>query len=436
MPQKPRASRTLTHPLRRRFGLPRLSGLILLGLSIAATGQTPSSPVRVLHNFQIEESEPSNPGLIKASDGRLYGTWFQQETAFDLGGVFRIEADGTYTVVYVFPNSNNGSEGNGPWGTLAEGRDHNVYGATVFGGAYEVGTIYRVSPEGVFTPLHSFGANPLDGTYPNGGLILGSDGNFYGTTSAGGNDNVGTIFRMTPQGEVTTLHSFGLNQIPTGGARPVSNLTEGRDGWLYGVTGFNEDSINDYGTVFRISKKGQFRVIHRFFPPDGFSPVAALMQAKDGTFYGTTYYGGSESNAGGTIFRMTPGGKVSFLHMFYSINQDGSPVWGSNPFNSLMEAEDGFLYSTIMICGPDQLDCAYRISSCGKFEVLHIFTPQEGMGENGLIQGNDGLLYGDAQGGGIDNGIRANGTAFSFKPPDSDTALDKDQAVPTPPDPQ
>jgi len=388
--------------------------VVWLASVCAAQVQTQTSPVTVLYNFPISSVQPMS--LIKARDGRFYGTCLS-DGDLNLGTVFRLHNDGSWPVLYEFPKYPAPNEGDGPQGALVEGSDGNFYGTTIAGGSNLMGTIYRITPDGVFTSLYSFGSVAFDGAYPWAGLIQGPDGNFYGTTKGGGRNNVGTVFRMTPEGTVTILHHFALNQVPTGGARPQTNFIQGRDGLFYSVTGYNQDSNGDYGTVFRISKKGHFEVVYRFGPsPGGYGPVAPLVQASDGNFYGTTYFGGRGTNAAGTVFRMTPSRKVAFLHTFHSTTKGGPPVWGNFPFNGLLEGKDGFFYSTIMGCGRDQLDCAYRISQSGKFLVLHIFSDQEGMGTNGFVQGEDGLLYGDAQGGGILNGgIRAYGTAFSFK---------------------
>jgi uncharacterized repeat protein (TIGR03803 family) len=385
----------------------------LLGSVIVAHAQQASnSPVTVLHNFGISESHPSS--LIKGSDGRFYGTWLSEEVTFDCGGLYRMDPDGRLAWLHVFHShvDRNGflqcPGGDIPW-ALTEGADRNLYGVTYDGGKNEVGgIIYRLTKDGVFTLLHNFGGAPFDGANPQDGLILGSDGNFYGTTRAGGNNNVGTVFRMTPEGTVTILHNFGLNQVPTGGARPPAKLIEARDGLFYGVTGFNPDSIGDYGTVFRISKDGNFQVIHRFRAesPAGYAPVGPLMQASDGDFYGTTQSGGRGQYAAGTVFRMTPHGSVTYLHSFRC-----GPTGGCDAFpgNALVEREKGFFYSTVT-------QSAFRISRSGKFTTLHTFTPDEGMQPNGLVLGDDGFFYGDAQGGGVlAPGVRAYGTAFSFK---------------------
>jgi uncharacterized repeat protein (TIGR03803 family) len=180
---------------------------------------------------------------------------------------------------------------------LVEGDDGNFYGTAWYGGAYDGGTIFRVSTDGTFTNLISF-----DGT--NGytvfsGLCKGKDGNFYGTTQTGaGSSSGGTLFQMTTNGALTVLHKFG----GADGVNPVAKLIQGSDGNFYGTT---EDGFSSsyYGTVFQITTNGTFTVLHSFSGPDGATPLASLVQGTDGSFYGTTSAGGAHGY--GTIFRIT-----------------------------------------------------------------------------------------------------------------------------------
>jgi uncharacterized repeat protein (TIGR03803 family) len=269
------------------------------------------------------------------------------------------------------------------------------------------GVAFRITHDGALTVLHNFGSDSSDGTYPWGGLVQGQDGNFYGTTHDGGANGAGTVFRMTPEGEVTILHNFALNQTPTGGARPNGQtLTWGRDGLLYGITSYNQDSVGDYGTVFTISTDGVFNVLYRFQPTSGYGPVAFLIQASDGNFYGTTQLGGTGERPAGTVFQMTPDGTVSFLHEFHQSPRESFRIsWGGDdpgifPTNDLVEAEDGVFYSTISGC-TDGGDCIYRITRSGEFSNVYDFTSQEAMSAGRLIVGDDGLYYSFAQGGGM-----------------------------------
>jgi uncharacterized repeat protein (TIGR03803 family) len=358
-----------------------------------------------LYSFISWVSSKQPISLIKAKDGRFYGTTIGDNEA-DLGSIFSLSPDGTFTTLYFF--SLDGVTGDFPYGQLVEGTDGNIYGTTIYGGVTYQGVAFRITPDGALTVLRNFGSDPSDGTHPWGGLVQGQDGNFYGTTHDGGANGAGTVFRMTPEGQVTILHNFELNQIPTGGAHPnAQTLTWGRDGLLYGVTFYNPDSVDDYGTVFRISTAGEFEVVYRFQPTSGYGPVAYLIQARDGNFYGTTQLGGTGDHPAGTVFQMTPDGTASFLHEFHLPPREsfrispGGDDPGIFPTNALVEAEDGVFYSTISGCTEEGQDCIYRITRSGEFSDVYDFTSQEAMSAGRLILGDDDLYYSFAQGGGM-----------------------------------
>jgi uncharacterized repeat protein (TIGR03803 family) len=163
-----------------------------------------------------------------------------------------------------------------------------------------------MTPEGKFTVIHQF--NDTDGAYPFGGLILGTDGNFYGQTDLGGASAYGaygTVYKMTRSGKVTTLHSFEQ----TDGDNPISNLVEGTDGNFYGTAAYGGKYPN-FGTVFKITSTGTFTTLHNFDSTDGSYLYAGLIQATNGKFYGATFAGGSSSACEfgcGTVFNLSVG---------------------------------------------------------------------------------------------------------------------------------
>ena len=178
---------------------------------------------------------------------------------------------------------------------LVPGADGNFYGTTARGGANAAGTVFKITREGRLETLHSF--DNTDGTYPYAGLVLGADGNFYGTTLGGGaNEYFGTVFKITREGTVETLHSFD----GTDGSNPVPGLVLGADGNFYGTT--SGGGANDDGTVFKITREGRFETLHSFDGTDGDSPYAGLLRGADGNLYGTTFRGGA--NGYGTVFSL------------------------------------------------------------------------------------------------------------------------------------
>jgi uncharacterized repeat protein (TIGR03803 family) len=178
--------------------------------------------------------------------------------------------------------------------------------ASNLGNAGSYGTVFTVTPKGKFTVVHQF--NNTDGAYPFGGLILGTDGNFYGQTDLGGASAYGafgTVYKMTPSGKVTRLHSFEQ----TDGDNPVSNLVQGTDGNLYGTASYGGTHPN-FGTIFKITPSGTFTTLHNFDSTGGSYPYAGLIQATNGNFYGATYAGGSSTACPygcGTVFSLSVG---------------------------------------------------------------------------------------------------------------------------------
>lgn len=251
-------------------------------------------------------------GLITASDFKVYGTTSAGGSDACPGGCGVIlQMQGLYWLNYA--HTFNGSDGANPRGELMQASDSNLYGTTVNGGNSNCqdgcGTIYRISLDGDFTSLYRFCSqnNCADGSNPYGALVQDLDGNLYGTTYAGGNVGLncpiagcGTIFKITPYGTLTTLYSFCEDFFCPTGANPQSGLVLATDGNLYGAANGGGDGT--LGTLFRITPSGKLTLLHTFTGEDGAYPGSALFQANDGKFYGTTTQGGM--GYGGTLFRL------------------------------------------------------------------------------------------------------------------------------------
>jgi uncharacterized repeat protein (TIGR03803 family) len=234
--------------------------------------------------------------------------------------------------VQVLWNFGFGTDGSHPFGALVVGADGNLYGATEYGGDSIFGTFYKVTPGGTESVLSSF-AGGSEGSDLKGGVIQGTDGNFYGTSYDGGANNLGTIFKVTPTWVVTTLWSFGGG---TGGELTQSGLLQGKDGNFYGVT--TSGGSTGYGTVFKVTPTGVETVLWNFGTGmDGFFPLANLLQGTDGNFYGTTSLGGT--NARGTVYKITPSGTETVLWNF-------DFVTGTEPMGGLTQGVDGNFYGT------------------------------------------------------------------------------------------
>jgi uncharacterized repeat protein (TIGR03803 family) len=271
---------------------------------------TPAGTFTRLYDFcaQANCGDGSAPrgALVQDVNGDFYGTTFTGG-ANDFGDVFKITPAGSLTVLQSFDYA----DGEGPSGALAIGKNGSFYGVTTAGGSdYNEGTIFTVTPGGTITPLVTF--NESDGYPLNAAvtLALGSDGNFYGITGASGAPYYsGTIFEITPAGVYTVLHTFNGT---TDGAEPQSGLLLGTDGNFYGTTPY--EGANRDGVVFKITPSGTYTVLYNFDGAEGSAPFAALALGSDGNFYGTTTAGGA--NGDGTIFSITPGGTVTDLYDF------------------------------------------------------------------------------------------------------------------------
>jgi uncharacterized repeat protein (TIGR03803 family) len=271
---------------------------------------SPSGTLTNLRSFGASEVTLPVAGLVRGGDGNFYGTTpsggnRKLNLGNGYGAVFRIDPRGGLTILHSF----SGSEGTRPLGGLAQGSDGSFYGTTSQGGAstncYDgCGTVFRISPSGDMTNLYSFSGR--DGADPYAGLVPGSDGQFYGTIAAGGASTnclsgCGTVFSISPSGTVTNLHSFGGSD----GARPIAGLVQGSDGNFYGTTyegGASTNCLSGCGTVFRISASGAFTNLYSFSGSDGANPSAALVQGSNSSFYGTTLQGGTSGR--GTVFEL------------------------------------------------------------------------------------------------------------------------------------
>ncbi|MEQ1907958.1 MAG: choice-of-anchor tandem repeat GloVer-containing protein [Vicinamibacterales bacterium] len=362
-----------------------------------------------LHQFlgTTEGAEPRAP-LMQASDGNLYGTTLYGGV-YNHGTIFRIAPSGAFTVLYAFAG---GLDGGTPRGALVQGTDGRLYGTTSLNGAYDGGTIFQVTLGGQLTTVHAF-AGGSDGQSPQAGLIQARDGNFYGTTMAGGDGGCdlgcGTVFRMTPDGVVTVLHAFaGSLQLPQ---RPFAPLLQASDGNLYGSTagmGFPYSSTGGSGgTLFRLSLAGTLTTLRSFSSAESFPSPAPLVQSPDGSLYGATICG----NDGGAFFRMSLDGV--FVPVAPAAAYCGS---GRMPVATLTLGRDGRVYGTIWVAFAQQSPPYIRsfrqtlfvLTSAGAISRLYELSGVE-IVPQALVQAADGALYGVTSSGG------ASGAGFIFR---------------------
>jgi uncharacterized repeat protein (TIGR03803 family) len=300
---------------------------------------------------------------------------------------------------------------------LVLGTDGNFYGTALHGGnnscQYSCGTLFKITSDGRLTTIYQF--DGTDGANPVAGLIQAADGDFYGTTVAGGNRGNGTLFKVTGKGKLTTLYTFCSQLNCSDGAQPTGNLVQGVDGSFYGTTsmggtGAECNAIGGCGTVFRITADGKLTTLHDFCTTDctdGFAPWAGLLLASDGNFFGTTTAGGSNST-GGAIFKITPKGELTTIYGF-SCNSECED--GNAPFGQLTEGTNGALYGTTSGGGVNGYGTIFRIMPRGSLTTLYNFDGADGdFSLSGIGQATSGIFYGMTFQGGT-SGI---GTAFSL----------------------
>ncbi len=342
----------------------------------------------------------------------------------------------TFTTLYSF----NGTDGEYPQAALVQGTDGNFYGTTEGGGPKApYGTVFKITPDGTLTTLYNFCSQSgcADGEYPYAGLIQGTDGNFYGTTFEGGangtqcdGDACGTVFKITPEGTLTTLYRFCSQFNCPDGAQPQVGLVQGIDGNFYGTT--SQGGAYFGGTVFRITPSGTLTTIRSFKPPWGEGPMGALVQGTDGNFYGTASDSSNPYKVGaGAVLKVTPNGALTTLYSFCS---QSNCTDGEYPQAGLVQGTDGSFYGTTLIgggndssypCKKGGCGTVFKITSSGTLTTLYSFCP-DGC-ENGafsqlpLVQGTDGSFYGiTEEGGGVSScwgdGLSGCGTIFKITP--------------------
>lgn len=290
---------------------------------------TLAGSVTTLYSF-TDYPGGANPygGLLQATNGKFYGTTSAGGTNFD-GTVYSMNANGSgVTVLYNFSDGNDGAD---PLDSLIQGVDGNFYGTATDGGANGAGAVFAVTAAGILTPLYGF-SDGDDGGFPEAGVIQGRDGKLYGATVEGGSNGYGTVFSLTTNGALATLAEFDYE---TNGAFPIGGVIQGADGSLYGTTA--DGGSNSYGTVFRVTTNGVLTTLFSFSNTNGGEPEASLVQGTDWNLYGTTSTGGRGGQ--GTVFRISTNGAFSTLLWFNGYN-------GANPQAALIQASDGNFYGT------------------------------------------------------------------------------------------
>lgn len=407
----------------RKLGVRQIACIVTVFCAATAAAQT----LTILHTFEGVKGQKDGKyplgSLIWGPGGTLYGTTQAGGGAANAGTVFQVSPSGQESVLYSFRAA---PDGKTPQAAPLLGPNGTLYGTTNEGGSAGYGTVFKlVEVNGAYqeTVLYSFqGGN--DGANPSSSLVMDEAGNLYGTTTYGGGTvgqfglGCGTVFKIDPTGHETILYAFGA--LPDG-ENPYSGLIEGSAGNLYGTT--TVGGTYNWGTVFMLNASGQETILHNFAgPPDGASPYAGLFRDAAGNLFGTTTGGGDKATGCfgygcGTVFEITSAGEEIVLYSFFNWRDEG------NPYGGVVEDNAGNLYGTTQ-SGTDSTVACSIYGKCGTvFELfpngtlisLYRFT-NSGDGalpEDSLILDASGNLYGTTRG---DERVGSYGNVFELTP--------------------
>jgi uncharacterized repeat protein (TIGR03803 family) len=328
---------------------------------------------------------------VQGRDGKLYGSTTGFGLATTGGSVVRITMGGKASAVYTFSQVNTFPSG------LVLATDGSFYGVLGTEGSFSSGVLFKVTSAGTYTALYNF-TGGSDGRYPTAPPIQASDGNLYGTTENGTVDD-GTVYKFVPStGTFTTIFSFSQDGLQGSGI--VSPPVQATDGNLYGVA--QQGGANGCGTIFTLATSGTLLRVYSFpCGAGGNIPLGPLIQASDGNLYGATQWGGNMTARGdchsgcGTVFRMSHG-VVTILYSF-----SGSPNDGAFPTSGLLEGTDGNLYGGTYQGGTNGFGTLYQIATSSQYKVLYNFAYRIGSGATAaLMQNTNGKFYGNTSFGG------------------------------------
>jgi uncharacterized repeat protein (TIGR03803 family) len=332
----------------------------------------------------------------------------------------------SFSLLYQFKS---GRDGSSPYSNLILDPQGNLYGTTMIDGAFSYGTVFKVTPEGKETVLHSFTGTGGDGANPVAPLTRDAAGNLYGTTEYGGlfgyacgPNGCGTVFKIDPSGKETVLYRF--SGIPgVDGMNPEQGLVRDAKGNLYGTTfqGGTYSFGSSYGTVFKIDSAGKETLLHIFNPfsvvgDGGFPLGGSLVRDSVGNLYGTTFIGGIDGGGEGTIFKLDPSGDETLLYVFGSGSGDGA-----YPYGTLARDSAGNLYGATNFGGAFGVGTVFKLDTNNNETIIHSFG---GSGDGappggGLVIDRAGNLYGTT----TEGGSSYFGTVFKLDPGGKETLL-------------
>ena len=378
----------------------------VLALCATTAIALPAQTLTTLFSFDGTDGAVPQAGLVQATNGDLYGT-SSFGGANNLGTVFKITPSGTLTTLYSFCSQSGCPDGYDPYAGLVQATNGDLYGTTLYGGANgPYGTLFRITTSGTLTTLYSFCSQSgcTDGELPLAPLVQAANGDLYGTTAYGGVNGLGTVFRVTPSGTLTTLYSFCSQSGCPDGYDPYAGLVQATSGDFYGTTVLG--GTGGWGTVFKITSSGTLMTLYSFCPQSGCNSEQplALVQATNGDFYGTTAFG--------SVFKITPSGTETTLYAFCA---KSGCTDGEAPHAGLVQATNGDFYGTTFKGGANGAGTVFKITLSATLTTLYSFCSQGGCTDGkspvaGLLQATNGDFYGTTADGGANN----DGTIFSL----------------------
>ena len=379
------------------------TSLLVVAATLLCAAFSPAQTVSTVYNFVGGKTSGEFPWyvtLVQGTNGSLYGTTYNGG-AKGFGTVFSVTTSGTQSLVYSFAGGT--KDGANPTGGLTLGTDGNFYGTTQQGGTWSQGTIFKMTTAGVETILHNF-YTTNDGAFPWGPPIEGSDGNFYGTASGGGNKGNGLVYKITSTGTYTTIFEFD----ETDGFAPIAPPVQGVDGYLY--IPVSEGGGENCGSIVQLTTAGVLNNTYSFPCESGNGgsfPIGPLVQAANGNFYSTTQDGGAYG--AGTIYQVTTGLDVTTLYSF-----GGTVTDGTQPGAGLLLATDGNYYGSTSDGGTYGDGILFNTTTAGAYEDLYSFNNSANLMQDSPlappVQATNGILYGVTEYGGTKN----DGTVYSL----------------------
>jgi len=405
----------------------RAACVVFLLCAATAIASPAATKFKSLVSFNVTDG--LNPDLMSVAqglDGNLYGTTVYggvnktcNAKQVGCGTVFKITTGGTLTTLYSFCSSTNCTDGAYPIGGMTLATNGDLYGTTSGGGANGYGMVFKVSPQGKLTAVYNFCAQfgCPDGREPGAPPIQGTDGNLYGTTILGGTGGCGgchgggVAYKLTLGGKLTVIHNFCTGTC-TDGNNPSYPLVQGTDGNFYGVITGRAGYYD--GKFFKMTPNGTVTVPYNFCAQsnctDGAFPYGALTEGADGDLYGTTSAGGAVADGNnGTFYKITKAGKLTTLHSF---DYETKGNYGSDPQAGVVLGTDGNFYGGTYLGGTlCVFGCGtvFKITPKGTLTTLYLFGGTDGAGPYGVFQHTSGVFFGATYAGGTTN----QGTLFS-----------------------